>query len=141
MCKLLFSKLFFNIIVKCLALLFQIILPLSTSKWPLFKIYWFDCIYVCISILLQMTLFHSFFYGWVVYFIMHVCVCVYIHIYVNFLYPCFQPWTFKLLPSPAYLNSAAMNIGVYVYFQIMVLSRYMPRSGIAGSYGNSIITC
>ena len=37
----------------------------------------------------------------------------------------------------AIVNSAAMNIGVHVPFQIMVFSRYMPRSGIAGSYGSS----
>ena len=38
----------------------------------------------------------------------------------------------------AVVNSAAMNIGVHVCFWIIVFSRYMPRSGIAGSYGNSI---
>ena len=38
----------------------------------------------------------------------------------------------------ATVNSAAMNIGVHVSFQIRVFSGYMPRSGIAGSYGNSI---
>ena len=38
----------------------------------------------------------------------------------------------------AIVNSAAMNIGVQVSFQIRVFSRYMPRSGIAGSYGSSI---
>ena len=37
----------------------------------------------------------------------------------------------------AVVNSAAVNIGVHVSFQIIVLSGYMPRSGIAGSYGNS----
>ena len=37
----------------------------------------------------------------------------------------------------AIVNSAAMNIGVYISFQIVVLSGYMPRSGIAGSYGSS----
>ena len=31
-----------------------------------------------------------------------------------------------------------MNIGAYVSFWIRVFSRYMPRSGIAGSHGNSI---
>ena len=36
----------------------------------------------------------------------------------------------------AIVNSASMNIGVHVSFQIVVLSGYMPRSGIAGSYGN-----
>ena len=38
------------------------------------------------------------------------------------------------------VNSAAMNIGVHVSFQIMVFSRYIPRSGIAGSYGDSIFS-
>ena len=38
------------------------------------------------------------------------------------------------------VNSAAMNIGVQVSFQIMVFSRYMPRSGIAGSYGSSMFS-
>ena len=37
----------------------------------------------------------------------------------------------------AIVNSAVMNIGVHVSFQTMVFSRYMPRSGIAGSYGSS----
>ena len=40
----------------------------------------------------------------------------------------------------AIVNSAAMNIGVHVSFQIIVLPRYMPRSGIAGSHGNSIFS-
>ena len=38
----------------------------------------------------------------------------------------------------AIVNSAAMNIGVHVSFQIMVFSGYVPRSGIARSYGSSI---
>ena len=38
------------------------------------------------------------------------------------------------------VNSAAMNVGVPVSFRIIVLSGYMPRSGIAGSYGNSIFS-
>ena len=37
----------------------------------------------------------------------------------------------------AIVNSAAVNIGARVSFQIKVFSRYMSRSGIAGSYGNS----
>ena len=39
----------------------------------------------------------------------------------------------------AFLNSAAMNIGVRVSFQ-MFFSKYMPRVGIAGSYGSSIFS-
>ena len=37
----------------------------------------------------------------------------------------------------AIVNSAAMNIGVHVLFQTMFFSRYMSRSGVAGSYGSS----
>ena len=40
----------------------------------------------------------------------------------------------------AIMDSAAMNIGVHVSFWTTVLSRYMPRSGIAGSYGNFIFS-
>ena len=39
----------------------------------------------------------------------------------------------------ATINSAAMNNGIHVSFLIiLVLSGYMPRSGIAGSYGGFI---
>ena len=40
----------------------------------------------------------------------------------------------------AIVNSAAMNIGVHVSFQIKAFSGYMPRSGLAGSYGSSIFS-
>ena len=40
----------------------------------------------------------------------------------------------------AIVNSTAVNIGVHVSFWIMVFSRYMPRSGIAGSYNSSIFS-
>ena len=40
----------------------------------------------------------------------------------------------------AFVNSATMNIGVYVSFQIMIFSGYMSRNGIAGSY-DSYIFC
>ena len=35
------------------------------------------------------------------------------------------------------VNSAAATTGVHVSFQIIVFSRYVPRNGIAGSYGSS----
>ena len=38
------------------------------------------------------------------------------------------------------MDSAAVNIGMHVSFGIMIFSAYMPRSGIAGSYGNSIFS-
>ena len=40
----------------------------------------------------------------------------------------------------AIINSAAMNRGVHVSFQIVILSEYMPRSGISRSYGSSIFS-
>ena len=40
----------------------------------------------------------------------------------------------------AIVNSAAVNMGVHVSFQSMVFSEYMPKSWIAGSYGNSIFS-
>ena len=38
------------------------------------------------------------------------------------------------------MNSAAMNAGVHVSLQIIVLSGYMPRSGIDGSYGSFLFS-
>ena len=39
----------------------------------------------------------------------------------------------------AVVTSAAMNMQVHVSFSRKVLSGYIPKSGIAGSYGNSIL--
>ena len=38
------------------------------------------------------------------------------------------------------LITAATNIGMHVSFWTVALSGYMPRSGIAGSYGNSVFS-
>ena len=38
----------------------------------------------------------------------------------------------------AIIHSASVNTGMRVSFQTVVLSRYMPRNGIAGSYCNSV---
>ena len=38
----------------------------------------------------------------------------------------------------AIVSSAAVNSGIYVSLSILVSSGYMPRSGIAGSYGGFI---
>ena len=37
----------------------------------------------------------------------------------------------------AVINSAAMNIGLHVYFQCSFLQTYSPRSGITGSYDST----
>ena len=38
----------------------------------------------------------------------------------------------------AIVNSATMNNGIHVSLSILVSSGYMPRSGVAGSYGGFI---
>ena len=38
----------------------------------------------------------------------------------------------------AIVNSAAVNTGEHVSFSVLVSPGYMPRSGIAGSYGGFI---
>ena len=38
----------------------------------------------------------------------------------------------------AIVNSAGINTGVHVSLSILVSSVFMPRSGIAGSYGSSM---
>ena len=35
-----------------------------------------------------------------------------------------------------FVNSVAVSTGVHISLWIMVFFRYMPRSGIAGSYGS-----
>ena len=40
----------------------------------------------------------------------------------------------------AIVNSAAVNTEVHMSIEIGVFSGYLPRSGIAGSYGNSILS-
>ena len=55
----------------------------------------------------------------------------FIHSSVSGQLDCFHIW--------AIVNSTTVNIGVQVSFKIVVFG-YMPRSGIARSYGNSIFT-
>ena len=66
-----------------------------------------------------------------------MCVCVYV--YYIFIHSSIDGHLvcFHIL---FIVNSAAMNIGVYISFKIRVFSRYVPRSGIAGSHGNSIFS-
>ena len=54
----------------------------------------------------------------------------FIHSFVNGRLGCFRVL--------AIVNSAAVNSGIHVSFLVLVSSGYMPRSGIAGSYGGFI---
>ena len=69
---------------------------------------------------------------------MCVCVCVCVH-HIFFIHLSVIGYTgcFCVLAA---VNSAAMNAGVHVSLQIIVLSGYMPRSGIDGSYGSFLFS-
>ena len=65
---------------------------------------------------------------------------IYTYTYIYAIYSFFIPSSvdgyFGCFSVLAIAKSAAMNIGVYVPVWISVFTRYMPKSGIAGSYGN-----
>ena len=69
------------------------------------------------------------FYGWVIF---H---CVYVH--PLYLLLCW--WHLGCFHVLDVVYSAAANIGVHVSFWITVFCRWMPRNGIAGSNGSSIL--
>ena len=80
---------------------------------------------------LQINQFHSFL--WLSNIPLYICATsLSIHSSVDGPLGCFH-----VLAS---VNSAVMNIVVHESFWIMVFSRYMPSSGIAGSYGKSIFS-
>ena len=55
----------------------------------------------------------------------------------HLLYPFIHQWTFRLLPCPAHCKQCCVNIQVHISFWIIVLSRYVLKSRISGSCGNS----
>ena len=78
------------------------------------------------SMLLWMALFHDF-YGGVI-------------SQTHLLYPFFHQWTFRLLPCPRYCKQCCNEHWGACFFQTVVYSGYMPRSGIAESCDNSIFS-
>ena len=95
----------------------------------LFLIYFFSMI-ISRSIHVAANGIIPFLCGWVIFHCMYPTSSLSIYLNSNGHLGCFHVL--------AIVNGAAMNIGVHVSLQIIVLSGYMPRSGIAGSYGNSI---
>ena len=93
--------------------------------------------------LLQIALFHSFLW------LSSIPLCVslwYRHTHTHththtphFLHPFISWWTFRLFPC-CYCEQCCYEHRGNVSFWIIVLSGYMPRSGIAWSYANSIFS-
>ena len=73
------------------------------------------------------------FYGWVLF------RCIYVP---HLLYPFICWLTYRLFPRLGYCKSTAVDTEVHVslWIRVFIFSRYMPRSGIAGSYGSSIFS-
>ena len=82
------------------------------------------------SMSLQMIQFRSFL--WLLFHCIYYMYHTFIHLSVSGYLVCFH--------DLAMVNNATMNIEVHVSFWIMVFSEYMPSSGVAGSYGNSIFS-
>ena len=69
-----------------------------------------------------------------------VCVCLCVHTHHLFLIHPSVDGRLGCAYVLAIVKSVAMNTGVRVSLQIIVLSRYVPRSGISGSYGSSMFS-
>ena len=98
------------------------------------------------------------FYGWVIfhyiysiyiYIYLYISIYIYIYLYISiYIYIYIDIHIFFIHLSVdghldcfqvlAIVNGAAMNPEVHVSFSVMVFSRYMPSSGIAGPYGSFI---
>ena len=103
-----------------------------------------------------MAEFHSFLWLSNILLYIYICVYIYVHIYMHiYMYTHIYIHTYHVFfflssldrhldcfHALAIVNSAAVNIGVHVSFQISIFvsNRYMPRSGIAGLFGNSIFS-
>ena len=70
------------------------------------------------------------------------CCSVIFHLYMYHIFFIQSPVNGRLycFHVSAIVNSAAMNVEVHISFWIKLFSGYMPRNGIAGSYGNYIFS-
>lgn len=78
--------------------------------------------------LLQMAKFH--FFSW----LSSIPLCIYVWFILHLLYPFIVDGHLGYFCVLVMVNSAAMNDGVHVSFQIIISSGYMLRSWVVGSY-------
>ena len=65
-------------------------------------------------------------------------VCVYTHVFHVFFISSSVDRYLGCFPVSAIINSAAVNIEGHISPWIIIFSRHVPSSGIAGSWGNSV---
>ena len=88
--------------------------------------------------LLQKALFH-YFSCLSIYIYIYIYIYIHTHTHIPHLpYPFRQLGCFLIL---AIVNSAAMNTGVHIYFQIMVFSGYLPRSELEDNIVGLFLVC
>ena len=102
------------------------ILPLSDIIWYLSFSLWLHLVWESSSIHGAANGIILFFFMTECYFVVYVYHIPLIHSSVDRHLGCFHVL--------AIVNNVAKNVGMYVSFSVKMLSRHMPRSGIAGSY-------
>ena len=102
---------------------------MCVNVWYLFFSFWLTplCVIGCRFIHLIRTDSNVFLFMAEQYSIVYTYHSFFIHSFVDGHLGCFH--------VPATVNNAAMNIGIHVSFSVLASLEYMPRSGIAGSYG------
>ena len=87
--------------------------------------------------LLQKPRFRSF--SWLNSVLLYICIFAYIYINIYFLYIFIPWWILELFPC----KIAVLNMGMHISFwvNVFIFFRYIPRIGIARSFGSSIFNC
>ena len=101
-----------------------------------------DLILLSMKVARSMQMTHFFSSLWLIFRWARTCAHTHMHVYTHthhiFSIHSFVEGYLGCLHILAFVRSAAMNIGMHVSFRILVFSRYVPRSGTAGSHGISV---